>query len=151
MRRQIETRLQSGAVLNHPIRKEHKSVNFDYDFIADCQEFSSRHSDACGRSGRDDIARLQCDVTAQIGDLLGGIVDHFGRIRILLENSVYPEPDSEVVWVRHISGWRDPWTHRGAVFEAFLTNPVVDEWRALALHQVARRKIVDDEIARHGL
>jgi hypothetical protein len=66
-------------------------------------------------------------------------------------HAVDPELDRHVVGVRDIGGGREPRPHGGCVLETFLPDPIHAEWRALALHQVARREVVDDEIAGDGV
>src|SRR4029078_3935277 len=65
-------------------------VDLDADLVARLEEFSARHAYACRGAGGEDIARIEREVTRQLGDLLRNIVDQPCGIGVLLEHSIDP-------------------------------------------------------------
>ncbi len=77
----IESR---DVVGNHPVDQRAELVDFNLHFVADFQKFPTRQADARAGAGGNDIAGLQRDMAAEIGDLFGGVVDHLAGVGILL-------------------------------------------------------------------
>src|SRR4029450_1265509 len=85
-----------------PVLEAAESLDLDLDPVAGLQEFVAPGAPGGGGSGEDELARVQRRQARKVRDLLGGGKDHAARVRVLLEDTVHPEPDREVLRIRHL-------------------------------------------------
>src|SRR6266853_648434 len=120
------------------------------DGIAGFEEAAPSHAHPRGSPREHEIARVERHARRQHRDLLGGIEDQLARVGVLHQLAVHPQLDSELMRIAEVPRRDDPGPERAGTVEALLADPVVMEGRSrrvlVALHRVARRKIVRDGV-----
>ncbi len=65
-----------------------------------------------GGSGQDHVAGMQHDAQRYLRDLFCKREDHLGRVRVLLDRAIDPQPDAESLRIADLARWNDPGSER---------------------------------------
>src|SRR5690625_630547 len=81
-------------------------------------------ANALGRAGGNNIAWLEGDALANIGNKVGNIKEHVLGIRLLLHLAIYFKPEIECLWVGDFVGCDNTWAKWCVGVHALRINPL---------------------------